>query len=74
MVVRGMNYIDEHPEIKNTLLLSKNAFDKGLEPLIETMNYGIEPSGAMVGMATTHLYYAQKNGWEKYISEIQKGE
>ena len=60
MVVRGMEYIDEHPEMKEKLLASKNCYDEQLTPLINCMAYEIEPSGAMVGIATTHLFYAKK--------------
>jgi hypothetical protein len=74
MVVRGMNYIDEHPEMKFILMETKDCFDKKIMELTNAMTYGIEPSGAMVGITTTHLYYAQKHGWEKYIAEITKPE
>lgn len=72
MVVRGMNYIDEHPEMKFILMKTKDCFDKKISQLIDVMAYGIQPSGAMVGITTTHLYFAQKHGWEKYIEEITK--
>lgn len=74
MVVRGMNYIDEHPEMKVILMKTKYCFSKEISQLIDVMAYGIQPSGAMVGITTTHLYYAQKNGWEKYITEITKAD
>lgn len=72
MVVRGMNYIDEHPDMKEILLSTKSCFDPKISQLTDCMCYAIDPSGAMVGITTTHLYYAQKNGWEKYIEEITK--
>ena len=72
MVVRGMNYIDEHPEMKEILLKAKNVFDDELKPLTDVMVYGIDPSGAMVSQSVRHLIYPQKHGWEKYISEITK--
>jgi hypothetical protein len=74
MVVRGMNYIYEHPEIKEILMETRDCYDKKISHLLDAMTYGIEPSGAMVGVCTTHLYYAQKHGWEKYLEEITKPE
>jgi hypothetical protein len=74
MVIRGMNYIDEHPEMKFILIKTKEYTDKQIMELMNAMTYGIEPSGAMVGVATTHLYYAQKHGWEKYLEKITKPE
>jgi len=72
MVVRGMKYIDEHPDMKNILLSAKDCFDKKLGELIDCMSYSIEPTGAMVGITIKHLFYAQKYGWDKYINEITK--
>ncbi len=72
MVVRGMNYIDEHPDMKHILMESKSCYDKKIVELTNAMTYGIEPSGAMMGVTTNHLFYAQKHGWDKYIKQITK--
>jgi hypothetical protein len=78
MVIRGVEYLDEHPEIAE--LVDKGGvrvMDAVLKPMIDYMclhEDDLEQSGgqtgAMVGHTTKIAFVAQKMGWENYIEKI----
>jgi hypothetical protein len=74
MVIRGVEYLDEHPEIVK--LISKASiliFSKRLVPMIEFMRGGHEnfgQTGAMFNQSVKHAYHAKKMGWEQYIKKL----
>lgn len=80
MVIAGMEWLDEHKEANPTFDQFKNIYglttneNEDMEAMQKHMNEAIgnEASGAMMQACTNHILYANKNGWEKYISEVTK--
>jgi hypothetical protein len=78
MVIRGLEYLDQHPEIFD--LISQggiSVYDKVLNPMIEFMCGGHEndeensgQTAAMVSHSVKHAYVAKKFGWEQYINQL----
>lgn len=72
LVIRGMDYIDANPTMKEKLLSIKSAYDTPIKPLTDYMtefDFGL--TGAMVSHAVQHLIYPVKFGWDKYIEKLQ---
>jgi len=72
MVIRGVQYLDEHPELFEHLLTKQtNAYDSRLEGMTNFMTEGeIGQTGAMVNHSVSHAYHAKKMGWDNYIETI----
>lgn len=72
LVIRGMDYIDANPTMKEKLLSVKSAYDSPIKPLIEYMaDFDNGLTGAMVSHAVQHLIYPVKFGWGNYIEKLQ---
>ena len=74
-----MEWFDKNPKaepnfkgFKNVygLIMEDNDDAKSLSKEITEIEDGC--SGAMHQASISHIFYAHKNGWDKYISEITK--
>jgi hypothetical protein len=82
MVIRGVQYLDEHKELFDLITIFKLVVsDDRLKPMIEYMclheNNTKESqgqTGAMVAHTTKVAYHAKKMGWETYIEKITNKE
>lgn len=81
MVIAGMNWFDKHkkanPKVQTFegimgLSIPKNNSAKELEKVMLEAS-GNDCTGAMMQACTNHVFYAMKNGWDKYIEEMEKG-
>lgn len=80
MVQTGMEWLDKHKEANPTFDQFKNVYglttneNDAMKDMQSAMNEAISngASGAMMQVSTNHVLYAHKNGWEKYISEMEK--
>lgn len=80
MVQTGMEWLDKHKEANPTFDQFKNVYglttneNDDMKDMQSAMNEAISngASGAMMQVSTNHVLYANKNGWEKYISEMEK--
>jgi hypothetical protein len=80
MVQTGMEWLDKHKEANPTFDQFKNVYglttneNDDMKDMQSAMNEAISngASGAMMQVSTNHVLYAHKNGWEKYISEMEK--
>lgn len=78
MVVRGVEYLDEHPEIAELVDAGGvKVFDDVLKPMINYMCLHEEDpeksgdqTGAMVSGAVRCSFFAKKKGWDYYINLI----
>ena len=78
MVVRGVEYLDENPDIFNVISLGGvKVGDKVLEPMIKHMCFHEDnpeesdgQTGAMVGHTVKIAYHAKKMGWDMYVKKI----
>jgi hypothetical protein len=78
MVVRGVKYLDENPNIFDKISLGGVTIgDKAVKPMIEYMCLNEEnqeqsgsQTGAMVGHTLKVAYHAKKLGWDEYIKKI----
>lgn len=75
MVSRGVQYLDEHPEIFTMISNGGvSSTDRRLHDMIDFMCKGGDDeggqTGAMVSHTVNHSYYAKKIGWEKYIQKL----
>lgn len=72
MVIRGVQYLDEHPELFEHLSTKQtNAYDSRLKGMTNFMTEGeIGQTGAMVSHSVSHAYHAKKMGWDNYIKTI----
>ena len=79
MLLRGLNYLKEHPDfdfsvyksLKNTYGICEGEGDKAKE-LDEVITKGTEPSGAMHQAVISHLAYIHKQGHDAWIAEAGK--
>lgn len=81
MVVAGLKWWDAHPnadvsykEYKNIYGLTTGESDdckKMEEAMLKVVN---DCSGAMMQAAKSHIMFIHKNGWEKYVEEMNKVE
>ena len=80
MVITGMEYLDNNPDAKITFKTYKNIYgvtfdeSKDCEEMQKLMveATGGDCTGAMMQACLQHIKYAQINGWDKYISEMEK--
>ena len=80
MVIAGMEYLDNNPDAKITFKTYKNIYgvtfdesedcEKMQKIMIDAT--GGDCTGAMMQACLQHIKYAQINGWDKYISEMEK--
>jgi hypothetical protein len=78
MVIRGVQYLDEHKELVDLVRTIKIRFgDEMIKPLIEFMclhEDNPEESMGQTGIQLDHCvrvaFIAQKMGWEEYIEAI----
>lgn len=82
MVIAGMNWLDANPnadpkfdQYKNIYGLTTNE-NEDMEAMQKAMNEAVDngASGASMQASTNHVLYAHKNGWDKYIQEMEKSE
>jgi hypothetical protein len=84
MVITAMNWLDENPnadisykEYQNIYGLTTGESDD-CKKMQEVMMKAVDDncSGAMMQACLGHIMYAHKNGWEKYITDLNstKGE
>lgn len=83
MVCAGADFLDKYPNIELIfedferifgLINSKNdASEKILDYMVEAAKkLGDCPTGAMVHCAVHHIMFIKKNGWDKYVEEMEK--
>jgi hypothetical protein len=79
MVIRGMNYLDDNPEMKDLVMNCKKDVSgdftkqKELVKLCDFIKRGLEASNNMVKIATINIVRAlYSDGWDKYIEKIKK--
>jgi hypothetical protein len=80
MVVAGLEWLDAHPEAVISYQEYKHIYgmtaneSPDCEAMQSHMNKAIdnEATGAMMQACTGHVMYAHKNGWDKYVSELEK--
>ena len=80
MVIRGMEYLDEHPEIVEKVNTVKvKPFNPILKEMIDFMcvneanpKFSGNQSGAMVDHTVRVTFVAKKTGWDQYIELITK--
>jgi len=80
MVITGMEWLDENKEANPTFQQFENVYgltaneNDDMLAMQNAMNAAIDndASGAMMQASTNHVLFAHKNGWEKYISEMEK--
>jgi hypothetical protein len=80
MVIAGMEWLDSHKDANPTFDQFQNIYglttneNADMESMQSAMNKVIDDgaSGAMMQASTSHVLYALKNGWEKYIEEMEK--
>ena len=65
-VINGMYYLEDNP----IDFANKDIFHDDFIPLIKSFKQN-DLTGNMVNASLQHLYYAQKNGWQKYLSELK---
>jgi len=78
MVKAGMEWLDQNPEAEPTFAQSKKVIgltideNEDMQKMQSVMVAAVGGcSGAMMQAATNHVLYARKNGWEKYIQEME---
>jgi hypothetical protein len=79
MVIAGMEWLDAHKEANPTFEQFKNIYglttgeNEDMKKMQDAMNAVVDDgcSGAMMQASTNHVLYAYKNGWDKYISEME---
>ena len=82
MVIAGMEWLDEHKAANPTFDQYKGVYglttneNQDMKDMQAAMNQAIgdEATGAMMQACTNHVLYAAKNGWEKYVEEMEKRE
>lgn len=80
MVSVGMTWLEEHKGANPTFKQFENIFgitageNEDMEAMQKVMNEAVGNgcSGAMLQATTNHVLYAYKNGWDKYIEEMEK--
>jgi hypothetical protein len=78
MVIRGVEWLDKHKNANLSLKGFKNVFGL-VKPGNEDSNELEEAftkdeddlTGAMVHQVWMHLMFIQKNGWNKYVEEME---
>lgn len=71
MVIRGVQYFNEHPEVHKEITDKKSLtlFDPLFEDLIAFMLDGNDgQTGGMVSQCVLHSYHAYKLGWDEYVA------
>lgn len=79
MVIAGMEWLDSHPKAKISYKEYKNIYgittgeSKDCKKMQDVMLKASDNdcTGAMMQATLSHVMYAHKNGWEKYISEMK---
>ncbi len=81
MVVAGLQWLDEHPnadvsykEYENVYGLTTGESDdcKLMEKAMLAVNDGC--SGAQMQASKSHIMFIHKNGWDKYVEEMNAKE
>ena len=81
MVIAGLEYLDANPdsdisykEYKNIYGLTTGESEdcKKMEKAMLTVNDGC--SGAQMQASKGHIMFIHKNGWDKYVEEMNKEE
>ena len=80
MVIAGMSWWDENPSAQPRFKQFKNFYgittDENKD--VQKMNSAMiaaannDCTGAMLQVTTNHVLYAHKNGWDKYVEEMEK--
>lgn len=79
MVIKGVEWLEKHPKANLSVKTYKNVYGltdaqsqdaKDLEKAFLEGNDDV--TGAMVQAVWGHLYFIKKNGWNKYIKEMEK--
>ena len=80
MVIRGMKWFDAHPKADPQFHGNKNIYgiitedNQDAKDLTKTIMKGLDATGAMHQACMSHIFYAHKNGWKKYLEEVLKRE
>jgi hypothetical protein len=84
MVIRGAEWLDEHPNADPHFSGYKNVYgiiyedNDDAKSLIKAMveaaieKHGDSPTGAMVQATVSHVMHIAKNDWDKYAQEMTK--
>ena len=72
MVLRCVNWFDEHPNEKANLSTFKsvNDIEKEYPQVIEEVCHDIEPSGDMFNTSMAHAFFIVTNDWDFYVSKM----
>lgn len=80
MVVAGLEWLDAHPQADPQFKGYKNIYGiineenddaKALSKVVVDASGG-DCTGAMHQASITHILWIKANGWDKYLTEIQK--
>jgi hypothetical protein len=82
MVIAAMEWLESHKEANSTFDQFQNITglttneNEDMKAMQSAMNKAIgdEATGLMMQFCTNHALYAHKNGWVKYIEEMEKTE
>ena len=80
MVIRGVEYLDKHPDLFKIINLGGvSVGSEIIRPMIDFMclhEDNEDESGGQTGAMVSHTvkiaFYAKKIGWDKYIEKITK--
>ncbi|HMW40274.1 MAG: hypothetical protein K1X68_10755 [Saprospiraceae bacterium] len=80
MVISGMEWLENHKNATPKFDQFKNIYgftaneNEDMQKMQSAMNEAINDgaTGAMMQCCTNHVLFANKNGWEKYILEMEK--
>lgn len=79
MVIAGMQWLDQHPKAKIKfatysgvmgLITNESPDCEKMQKAMLKVNDGC--SGAQMQACLTHIMFAHKNGWDKYVKEMEK--